>query len=87
MTSKKTACHFRTCALLHYVFVVVWDHCRYLAQLRDFKPNATFRKYIFSNYVCKLLTLLSHHLKSSDCIKPFQVKSIYSFELNKSFYN
>ena len=32
---------------------------------------------IFTYYACKLL---NYHLKSSDCIKPFQIKSIFSFE-------
>ena len=74
--------------MLHYIF----EHCRIscfchgLRTLTVFSTNSILNQIplseqnIFSNYVCTLLTLLSHRLKSSDRIKPFQIKSICSKE-------
>ena len=72
--------------MLHfYIFV----HCRIscfclgLGSLKVFGTNSIFKQIplseqnIFSNYVCKLP---NYHLKSSDLIKHFQIKSRCSFE-------
>ena len=84
MTLKKTAyVPFLTCfrTLSDFMF------CRGLRTLTVLGKNTILtqihfqKQNIFFN-VCTLLTLLSHHLKSSDRIKPsFQIKSlICSFE-------
>ena len=57
--------------------------CRGLRTLTVFGTNGILPQIplsdqnIFSNYVCStLLKLQSHHLKTSDRINPFQIKSI-----------
>ena len=78
MTSKKTTYHFGICCTFTFlyivgflVFVLVWDTYSIFKQIPLSEQN------IFSNYVCKLP---NYHLKSSDLIKQFQIKSICSFE-------
>ena len=90
-------------ALLHFRTLSDFMFCLGLGSLRVFGTNSILKQMtvfgtnsilkqiplseqnIFSNYVCKLL---NYHLKSSDRIKPFQIKSICSFEyLNKIFCN
>ena len=87
MTSKKTGYHFGTCCnMLHFY---IFEHsriscfCLGLGSLTVFGTNSILKQIplseqnIFSTYACKLL---NYHLKSSDRIKPFQIKSICSFE-------
>ena len=72
--------------MLHFY---IFEHCRIsyfcrgLGTLTVFGTNTMLKQIplseqnIFSNYVRKIL---NYHLKSFDRIKPFQIKSICSFE-------
>ena len=70
-------------ALLHFRTLSDFMFCLGLGSVTVFGTNSILKQIplseqnIFSNYVCKLL---NYHLKSSDRIKPFQIKSICSFE-------
>ena len=93
MTSKKTA-YIPFWNMMHFYIFEHWQilcFCPWFGIIDGIWHNSILKQIplseqnIFSNYVCKLL---NYHLKSSDRIKPFQIKSICSFEqLNKFFSN
>ena len=81
MTSKKTA-YIPFWNMMHFYIFEHWQilcFCPWFGIIDGIWHNSILKQIplseqnIFSNYVCKLL---NYHLKSSDRIKPFQIKSI-----------